>query len=127
MIAYIRINKYVLFMASVLEILKVLADEARLRILRALNQAELSVAELVQSLNLPQSTVSRHLKPMKQVGLLSSRRDGTSIYYGRGELFQDADFSSLLKERVREVSFAHEDSMRIEHVLDIRRKRIPIF
>jgi ArsR family transcriptional regulator len=110
-------------MAAVLEILKVLADEARLRILRALLQAELSVAELVQALNLPQSTVSRHLKPLKQVGLLSSRRDGTSIYYGRGKLFQDQDFHALLHERIKEVSFAHEDSMRVEHVLEIRRKK----
>ena len=73
-------------MAILLEILKVLADEARLRIVRALLQAELSVAELVQALNLPQSTVSRHLKPLKQGGLLSSRRDGTSVYYDRGPL-----------------------------------------
>ena len=105
------------------EILKVLADEARLRIVRALLQAELSVAELVQALNLPQSTVSRHLKPLKQVGLLSSRRDGTSVYYGRGPLFQEQDVHALLHNRINEVSFANEDSMRVEHVLEIRRRK----
>ena len=67
-----------------LEILKVLADEARLRILRAVDQTELSVAELVDALEMPQSTVSRHLKPLKQIGLLQSRREGTSVYYARG-------------------------------------------
>ena len=110
-------------MAILLEILKVLADEARLRIVRALLQAELSVAELVQALNLPQSTVSRHLKPLKQVGLLSSRRDGTSVYYGRGPLFQEQDVQALLDNRINEVSFANEDSMRVEHVLEIRRRK----
>ena len=50
-----------------LEILKVLADEARLRILRAVDQTELSVAELVDALEMPQSTVSRHLKPLNKL------------------------------------------------------------
>ena len=111
-----------------LEIFKVLADEARLRILRAVSQAELSVAELVESLELPQSTVSRHLKPLKQVSLLDSRRDGTSVYYFCGTLFHDADFKSLLQNRLKELPDAQADSVAVDKVLDKRRrKRLAFF
>ncbi|OUX37459.1 MAG: hypothetical protein CBE26_03150 [Kiritimatiellaceae bacterium TMED266] len=111
-----------------LEIFKVLADEARLRILRSVNQAELSVAELVEALQLPQSTVSRHLKPLKQVALLNSRREGTSVYYFCGNLFNDEDFKSLLQNRLKELPDAQADSVAVDKVLDKRRrKRLAFF
>lgn len=106
-----------------LEILKVLADEARLRILRAVDQAELSVAELVEALNMPQSTVSRHLKPLKQIELVQSRREGTSVYYTRGFLFSDPDFQPLLQNRLKDLPEAHSDAAKIDHVLDVRRRK----
>jgi ArsR family transcriptional regulator len=106
-----------------LEILKVLADEARLRILRAVDQAELSVAELVEALNMPQSTVSRHLKPLKQIELVQSRREGTSVYYTRGLLFSDPDFQPLLQNRLKDLPEAHSDAAKIDHVLDVRRRK----
>ena len=78
-----------------LDILKVLADEVRLRILRSVDQAELSVAEIVDALEIPQSTVSRHLKPLKEINLISARREGTSVYYSSGDLFRDEDFKHI--------------------------------
>ncbi|MDH3982404.1 MAG: metalloregulator ArsR/SmtB family transcription factor [Kiritimatiellaceae bacterium] len=110
-------------MSDILDIFKALADEGRLRILRAIDQAELSVAELVQALEMPQSTVSRHLKPMREAGLVSSRRDGTSVYYNRGELFRDAAFAQILNERLKEISVANRDAAAVERVLDLRRKK----
>src|SRR5258706_10839885 len=58
-----------------------LADSTRCRMLLALERQELTVSELCLVLQLPQSTVSRHLKTLLEVGLVSSRRDGTSRYY----------------------------------------------
>lgn len=58
-----------------------LADGTRCRILLLLETHELTVSELCAVLQLPQSTVSRHLKMLVDVGLLASRRDGTSRYY----------------------------------------------
>ncbi|MEI6891172.1 MAG: metalloregulator ArsR/SmtB family transcription factor [Pontiella sp.] len=110
-------------MSDILEIFKALADEGRLRILRSIDQAELSVAELVQALEMPQSTVSRHLKPMREAGLVASRRDGTSVFYNRGELFRDAAFAQILKERLKEISVANRDAAAVERVLDLRRKK----
>jgi ArsR family transcriptional regulator len=58
-----------------------LADPTRCRMLLVLENQELTVSELCAVLQLPQSTVSRHLKTLSDVGLVSSRRDGTSRYY----------------------------------------------
>ena len=110
-------------MSEILDIFKALADDGRLRILRAVDQAELSVAELVQALDMPQSTVSRHLKPMREAGLVESRRDGTSVYYNRGPLFEDAGFARILNSRLREIPMANRDAASVERVLELRRRR----
>ncbi len=59
-----------------------LADPTRLRALRVLERGELSVLELREVLALPQSTVSRHLKVLSDLGWLTSRREGTQVFYG---------------------------------------------
>ncbi len=60
---------------------KALADATRLRILRALSLEELSVTELVEVLGQPQSTVSRHLKILRDAGLLVERRNGATVLH----------------------------------------------
>ena len=109
-------------MSDILDIFKALADEGRLRILRSVDQAELSVAELVQALEMPQSTVSRHLKPMREAGLVESRRDGTSVFYNRGPLFRDVAFTQILNERLKEIPVAHRDAAAVDRVLELRRR-----
>lgn len=59
-----------------------LADPTRLRILRVVERRPLSVLELCEVLALPQSTVSRHLKVLADLGWLESRREGTQSFYG---------------------------------------------
>ena len=114
-------------MSDLLDIFKALADEGRLRILRAIDQAELSVAELVSALEMPQSTVSRHLKPMREAELVSARREGTSVYYSRGSLFQDPAFARILEQRLREIPAAQQDARSVERVLEERRTRSRAF
>jgi len=58
-----------------------LADPTRLRLLRLLERHELGVAELCDVLQLPQSTVSRHLKVLADEGWLRSRPQGTTNLY----------------------------------------------
>ncbi|MHB8793083.1 MAG: ArsR/SmtB family transcription factor [Thermoleophilia bacterium] len=60
---------------------KALSDETRLRILGLLLDGELCVCELMASLDLPQSTVSRHLAYLKNSGLVSDRRRGIWMHY----------------------------------------------
>src|SRR5690348_4816929 len=58
-----------------------LADPTRCRMLALLDRHELTVSELCAILQLPQSTVSRHLRTLADAGWVTSRRDGTSRYY----------------------------------------------
>jgi len=104
-----------------LRVFRALADEVRLRILRAVSIAELSVAELVRVLGLPQSTVSRHLKPLRECGLLETRRNGTSVYYHRGPALADVDLSGLLDRHLAALPLDTEDRSSVRRVLDQRR------
>lgn len=61
--------------------LTTLADATRGRLLRLLERQELTVGELAAALQLPQSTVSRHLKVLSDEGWLASRAEGTSRFY----------------------------------------------
>jgi ArsR family transcriptional regulator len=58
-----------------------LSEPTRLRLLRLLERHELGVAELVDVLQLPQSTVSRHLKVLGDEGWVRSRSQGTTRLY----------------------------------------------
>ena len=58
-----------------------LSDPNRLLILYALNDSPLNVTELTNELNLNQPTTSRHLKVLRERGLVHTTRQGTSITY----------------------------------------------
>ncbi|MEM6562239.1 MAG: metalloregulator ArsR/SmtB family transcription factor, partial [Planctomycetota bacterium] len=58
-----------------------LSDPTRLRLLRLLEREELGVVDLCDVLQMPQSTVSRHLKMLSDQGWLRSRRRGTTRLY----------------------------------------------
>src|SRR5687768_18408897 len=58
-----------------------LNDPTRLRLLRLLERHELGVVELCDVLQLPQSTVSRHLKVLSDQGWARSRREATTRLY----------------------------------------------
>lgn len=60
---------------------KTLGDPTRLRLLRLLRRAELSVMELAEVTELAQSRVSNHLKVLREEGLLQERRDGAFRHY----------------------------------------------
>ncbi|HEX9886867.1 MAG TPA: metalloregulator ArsR/SmtB family transcription factor [Longimicrobiales bacterium] len=78
----------------VFERLGTLGDPTRSRLLALLEEREFAVGELRQILQLPQSTVSRHLKVLANDGWVTSRSDGTSHYY-RMSPEVDADALSL--------------------------------
>lgn len=66
---------------SLLDSFSALSDATRCRMLWLLDRHELTVSELCTILQLPQSTVSRHLRLLLDANWVSSRRDGTSRYY----------------------------------------------
>lgn len=69
-------------MKETAKIFKALSDETRLRILVLLREyGELCVCDLMTALELPQSTVSRHVAYMKNAGLLNDKRCGVWMHY----------------------------------------------
>ncbi len=86
-------------MASTINLLRLLADPTRLRLLLLLEQEELSVAELQQILGMGQSRISSHLAQLKRAGVVEDRRVGKNVYYGANHREQSAQ-----RERVAEIT-----------------------
>lgn len=86
-------------MRKTVHILKALTDETRLRILALLAQGELCVCDLMEALQLPQSTVSRHLALLKNGDWITDRRQGIWMYY---RLTDEADpFQAELRQTLQ--------------------------
>lgn len=68
-------------LAKVVEFLKIIAEENRLKILCVLCEGEKCVCEIWQNLELPQNLTSHHLKVLKDFNLISSRKEGLNIFY----------------------------------------------
>lgn len=68
-------------LSTVSQIFKALSDPTRIKILHLLSHKECSVSEIVEELNMLQSTVSHQLRFLKTLRLVKSRRSGTSIFY----------------------------------------------
>ncbi len=68
-------------MKSTATVFKALADETRLRILALLLTGELCVCEIIAALELPQSTISRHLAYLRKSRWVLGRRQGIWMYY----------------------------------------------
>ena len=107
-----------------------LSDRIRLRLLRVLEQHELGVAELCDILQLPQSTVSRHLKILLDEGWLKSRRQGTVHLYRMpsGELDGGARKLWLAaREQTESWPAVRQDQMRLARRLQERRQASQAF
>jgi ArsR family transcriptional regulator len=63
------------------ELLKAIAHPARMEMLVRLKVDGCNVSEIQRNLGLPQSTISQHLRILKNAGVLSSRREGTKVCY----------------------------------------------
>jgi DNA-binding transcriptional ArsR family regulator len=68
-------------LSSVLETFKSLSEAIRIQLVLLLHEGEKSVGELVERVELPQSTVSRHLAILRAAKLVITRREGTHIFY----------------------------------------------
>jgi DNA-binding transcriptional ArsR family regulator len=62
-------------------ICQALADPKRILILYALNEHPRNVTEIAEEYNIPQPTVSRHLKALRERGLVNSERQGNAVVY----------------------------------------------
>jgi ubiquinone/menaquinone biosynthesis C-methylase UbiE len=102
-----------------------LSDPTRLRLLRLLERHELGVAELCDVLQLPQSTVSRHLKVLSDQGWTNSRRQGTTHLYRT--ILDELDAAQrrlwlLAREQTENWATVQQDEMRLVRRLRDRQK-----
>ncbi|MEP6573809.1 MAG: metalloregulator ArsR/SmtB family transcription factor [Gemmatimonadota bacterium] len=108
---------------DILQRLTALADTTRTRLLLVLERHELSVSELCAVVQLPQSTVSRHLKVLLDEGWIDSWADGTSRRYSMaGSALEPAakKLWSLVREQVSEAAASSRDAERVRSVLALR-------
>jgi SAM-dependent methyltransferase len=111
---------------AILDDLTALADITRDRLLLLLEAHELTVSELCTVLQLPQSTVSRHLKALADAGWVVSRAEATSRLYAmaKGDLTAGSRRVWLVvREQVAAGRAAIEDHRRLQAVLASRRSR----
>jgi ArsR family transcriptional regulator len=112
--------------APILDHMAALADSIRCRMLLTLERHELTVGEICSVFQLPQSTVSRHLKTLADYGWVTSRRDGTSRYYGMDveEIDPGAQrLWPLIREQVSGTNGAEQDERRLKDALARRRSK----
>jgi ArsR family transcriptional regulator len=112
--------------SAILDQLASLADSTRSRILLLLDGQELSVSELCSVLQLPQSTVSRHLRALSDAGWITSRAEGTSNVYGMSREALEASSRRLwllVREQVGSSASARQDQRRLAAALTARRSK----
>ena len=115
---------------AVVDQLTVLSDAIRVRMLAVLEGRELTVSELCDVVQLPQSTVSRHLKTLLDGEWVASRRDGTRRLYTLPLSDVDASAKRLwqvVREQVTASSAASDDDRRLKQILERRKTQSEAF
>jgi ubiquinone/menaquinone biosynthesis C-methylase UbiE/DNA-binding transcriptional ArsR family regulator len=103
--------------------LAALSDPIRARLLVTLERHELTVGELHRALQLPQSTVSRHLRALGDAGWVASREDGTSNLYRMAAFDRDGGAKKLwnaVRDEAAELPGVQRDAERVRGVLAAR-------
>jgi len=108
-------------MSHRVKLLSALADPTRLRILAALRENELSVAELQEVLGIGKSRISNPIAQLKSVGLLRDRREGQKAYYRRAEMGRE--IWSLAEGAAGELGTQARDGEALRRVLGQRQEK----
>lgn len=77
------------------ELLRAMSNKHRLLILCMLNDKELSVSQLNEQVDIPQSTLSQHLSVLRKDGLVNTRREAQTIFYSLSSEEVQAVISTL--------------------------------
>jgi ubiquinone/menaquinone biosynthesis C-methylase UbiE len=108
---------------KITEVLQLLSDSTRLRMLRLLSQEELSVAELQEILEMGQSRISSHLGLLRRNNLVVDRKDGKRTYYTlRTESSSKHEFIRLALSEESEEDFWESDQSALSRIVDRRRQ-----
>jgi ubiquinone/menaquinone biosynthesis C-methylase UbiE len=111
-------------MADPFEVLKLLADPTRVRILALLAREELSVAELQDVLDMGQSRISSHLALLRQAEMVVDRKEGKKTFYSRRQQ-QSREIESLIDSALiatHASSALADDAMQLQRILNKRKE-----
>ncbi len=67
--------------AHVAELFRAFSDTSRVRILSALSTQEMNVGALAEVVGISESSISHHMRGLRQMGLVNARRNGKEVYY----------------------------------------------
>lgn len=116
-------------MREMASLLRIVADETRLRLLRLLSETPLNVTELTTILGLAQSGVSKQVGTLKKAGLVRERREGLKTFYRLSEESEVPEEGRplwvLLLERVQTAEDSRHDLVRLAEVLENRAGEVP--
>ena len=112
-------------MSKIANVLRLLGDETRLRILILVSQTPLNVSELTKILGMAQSGVSRHLSNLRKMRLLRESKEGIWTYYHLAEKeFLEKDLHLLWDYLLKQLSSLKDptnDRVRLHEVLNQRK------
>ncbi len=106
------------------EILKILSDPTRLRLLSLLTREELAVAELQEILGMGQSRISSQLALLRQANLVTDRRDGKKAFYSLRNHLPPKPLALLRAaiDSISDLPVATEDRANLDRILQKRRR-----
>ncbi|RNC29172.1 MAG: Arsenic resistance transcriptional regulator ArsR1 [Candidatus Dichloromethanomonas elyunquensis] len=96
-------------MDKLLDVLKVLSDQTRLRILNLLYEKELCVCDIMETLQISQTKASRHLIYMKNARLVKDRKYAQWAYYSMDKDEKMKFIDSLILENLRSIELYQKD------------------
>jgi len=111
-------------LSETVDILKLFADATRVRLAVLLDGNELSVAEITQVTQMPQSRVSTHLGKLREAGVLRDRHAGASTYYAINDEAMPDQVRRLwnMVAETRDESLLRADRARCQDILRARQK-----
>ena len=87
--------------AHVAELFRSFSDTSRVRILSVLTEREVNVGTLAGLVGNSESAISHHLRSLRQLGLVQTRRDGKEIFYR----VEDDHLIALFREGVKHIQY----------------------
>jgi len=85
--------------AHVAELFRSFSDTSRVRILSAIVEQEVNISTLAEMVGVTESAVSHHMRGLRQMRLVNSRRDGKEVYYR----VEDPHIIALFQQGLRHV------------------------
>ena len=100
---------------SLRQILKVFADDTRLRIINIISRRELTVKDICAALRINQPTISKHLVRLRLLKIVKDRRAGNLIYYSLNPNSEAVKIAGFLFTKFKHLEVFKKDRARAFH------------